>query len=154
MRCLFTMFAEDVGLIPENSFTELLSELRRDLGNFQDMVRSLWQTMDTGGFSPILRSKLRRFNGGLFEDCEVLPLDGPQLELLVQAGRANWREVEPAIFGTLLERALDPVERHKLGPHKWPHNKDVPADTESVREDASVQLTSHKTTCHNYYCDN
>ena len=29
------------------------------------------------------------------------------------ASKANWREVEPAIFGTLLERALDPVERHK-----------------------------------------
>lgn len=30
------------------------------------------------------------------------------------------RNVEPAIFGTLLERALDPVERHKLGAHYTP----------------------------------
>ena len=28
--------------------------------------------------------------------------------------------MEPAIFGTLLERALDPVERHKLGAHYTP----------------------------------
>ena len=120
MRCLFTMFAEDVELIPENCFTDLLVSLQGDTGNFPDMVRTLWETMDKGGFSPILRAKLRRFNGGLFEDCEALPLTDGQLELLVEAGKANWREVEPAIFGTLLERALDPVERHKLGAHYTP----------------------------------
>ena len=31
-----------------------------------------------------------------------------------------WQHVEPSIFGTLLERALDPVERHKLGAHYTP----------------------------------
>ena len=120
MRCLFTMFAEDVALIAANCFADLLWSLRGDTRNFPDMVRSLWQTMDTGGFSPILRTKLRRFNGGLFEECEALPLNDPQLELLIEAARSNWREVEPAIFGRLLERALAPVERHKLGDHS-PH---------------------------------
>jgi hypothetical protein len=28
MRCLFTMFAEDVGLLPKGSFTDLLESLR------------------------------------------------------------------------------------------------------------------------------
>jgi hypothetical protein len=42
------------------------------------------------------------------------------LDLLIAAGRADWRDVEPAIFGTLLERALDPRERHKLGAHYTP----------------------------------
>jgi hypothetical protein len=40
--------------------------------------------------------------------------------LLIQAAQATWREVEPAIFGTLLERALNPVERHALGAHYTP----------------------------------
>ena len=39
---------------------------------------------------------------------------------LLRAARANWTEVEPAIFGTLLERALDPTERHALGAHYTP----------------------------------
>ena len=60
------------------------------------------------------------FNGGLFEDATALPLTDDQLELLIEAARADWRDVEPAIFGTLLERALDPVERHKLGAHYTP----------------------------------
>ena len=49
------------------------------------------------------------FNGGLFEDDTALPLTADQLELLIEAARADWRDVEPAIFGTLLERALDPA---------------------------------------------
>ncbi len=47
-------------------------------------------------------------------------MDRDQLDLLIEAARADWRDVEPAIFGTLLERALDPVERHKLGAHYTP----------------------------------
>ena len=47
-------------------------------------------------------------------------LDQEQIERLIRAAQANWREVEPAIFGTLLERALDPTERHALGAHYTP----------------------------------
>jgi hypothetical protein len=39
---------------------------------------------------------------------------------LIEAAEAQWRDVEPAIFGTLLERALDAQERHKLGAHFTP----------------------------------
>ena len=121
MRAIFTMFAEDVRLIPPDSFTQLLEDARREnVANFQGMAESLWATMNTGGFSPAVRHTLLRFNGGLFEAQEALPLDAAQLELLLAAARADWKDVEPAIFGTLLERALDPTERHKLGAHYTP----------------------------------
>jgi hypothetical protein len=61
-----------------------------------------------------------RFNGGLFEQATALPLTDEQIGLLIDSGRKQWREVEPAIFGTLLERALDKNERHKLGAHFTP----------------------------------
>ncbi|MCG6158316.1 class I SAM-dependent DNA methyltransferase [Rubinisphaera margarita] len=120
MRCLFTMFAEDVGLLPDHAFTDLLISLRDEVENFVPMIETLWQTMDAGGFSPILRRKIKQFNGTLFKDCSAIPLTPDQLELLIEAAEAQWNEVEPAIFGTLLERALDPVERHKLGAHYTP----------------------------------
>jgi hypothetical protein len=120
MRCLFTMFAEDVQLIPAGKFTELLESRRDKLHTFQPMLEALWATMNTGGFSPILEEHVLRFNGGLFESNAALPVNRAQLELLIEASRSDWREVEPAIFGTLLERALDPVERHKLGAHYTP----------------------------------
>jgi hypothetical protein len=119
-RSLFTMFAEDVGLIPARSFTALLESLRGDIDNFPPLLESLWTTMRDGGFSPVLREKLLRFNGGLFAETEALPISEIQLGLLIDAAKADWRDVEPAIFGTLLERALDPTERHHLGAHYTP----------------------------------
>jgi hypothetical protein len=121
-RCIFTSFAEDVKLLPEKSWYNLLCELRDsdNVGVFPEMAQSLWNTMNAGGFSPILRAHVLRFNGGLFESTEALPLTGEQLALLIDAADSNWKDVEPAIFGTLLERALNPVERHQLGAHYTP----------------------------------
>jgi len=121
MRCLFTMFAEDVNLIPLRSFTELLESLREQPEGFAHVVEALWKDMNSGSpFSPILRTQIKQFNGGLFESQQALPLNRDQLELLIEAAHAQWQDVEPAIFGTLLERALDPHERHKLGAHYTP----------------------------------
>ena len=119
-RCLFTMFSEDVDLIPEGSFTTLLEDLKQTPEHFVDSMTSLWNAMNTGGFEGQLRTKLRRFNGGLFTDIDPIPLNVEQIQLLIDAAKADWRYVEPAIFGTLLERALDPRERHKLGAHYTP----------------------------------
>ena len=120
MRCLFSMFAEDVDLIPRASFTELLKKLRGHPEHAQPALQGLWQTMDTGGFSQTLMTDLKRFNGGLFKEADALPLNNLQLGLLIEAAEADWKLVEPAIFGTLLERALDKRQRHKLGAHYTP----------------------------------
>jgi hypothetical protein len=123
-RCLFSMFAEDVDLLPKGSFQALLLQHRENPAALQMMLRSLWADMDRGGFSVALAQSLLKFNGKLFKGDSVdgysLLLTSEQIDLLVQAARANWREVEPAIFGTLLERALDPNERHALGAHYTP----------------------------------
>ena len=119
-RCLFTCFAEDVGLIPKRAFLDLLESTKATSGQFVPLVRELWQAMDTGGFSTTIRADLLRFNGKLFKDPYVLPLGRAEIELLIDAARADWRQVEPAIFGTLLESALDPDERRSLGAHYTP----------------------------------
>ncbi|RIV27378.1 class I SAM-dependent DNA methyltransferase [Fibrisoma montanum] len=122
MRCLFTMFSEDVGLIPKESFTGMLRQYAQpDLRDFlPDALETLWRTMDTGGFSPDLKARLRKFNGKLFHDARAIALNADQIALLLKAAEADWTAVEPAIFGTLLERALDPRERHSLGAHYTP----------------------------------
>jgi hypothetical protein len=122
-RCLFCMFAEDVGLLPDNAFTELLKSIADDGTGFKELLEQLFRELDTGtgsGISVVLRKKLLRFNGGLFSDYTALPVNRAQLFLLKAAALQNWRNVEPAIFGTLLERALNPRERHKLGAHYTP----------------------------------
>jgi hypothetical protein len=121
-RCIFTSFAEDVGLLPERAWLNLLESLHHDEKNFPPVVESLWKTMNDGGYSPILRREVLHFNGGLFESTRALPLNSDQIYLLIQAANSRWREVEPAIFGTLLERALDTNERHALGAHYTPRS--------------------------------
>lgn len=142
MRCIFTMFAEDVELLPKDSFKTLLEGRRGKLSTFPDMIRSLWTAMDRGDFSPILERKLLRFNGQLFADPTALPLTDAQLELLIEAAWADWKAVEPAIFGTLLERALHPIERHKLGAHYTPRayveRLVIPTIVEPLREEWSA----------------
>lgn len=145
MRSLFTMFAEDVELIPRGSFKDLLATLRDEPQNFKPAAEDLWRTMNTGGFSPILRKQLLRFNGGLFAESEALPLTRPMLDLLHEAAGSDWTDVEPAIFGTLLERALDPVERHKLGAHYTPRayveRLVLPTVIEPLRDDWQAAYT-------------
>jgi type II restriction/modification system DNA methylase subunit YeeA len=57
------------------------------------------------------------FNGGLFDSADVLTLTAPEIGLLVEVGRLDWGRIEPAIFGTLFERGLDPSQRTQLGAH-------------------------------------
>lgn len=141
-RCLFSMFAEDVGLLPKRAFVDLLESLKDNPAQFIPLVGEVWRAMDRGEFSAALRFDLLRFNGKLFKNPQVLPLNRDQIDLLLAAARANWREVEPAIFGTLLERALDPTERHALGAHYTPRayveRLVLPTIIEPLREDWKI----------------
>ncbi|MEZ2408249.1 class I SAM-dependent DNA methyltransferase [Bosea sp. RCC_152_1] len=120
MRCLFTMFAEDVGLIRKDAFKTLLRECRDDPDSFLPLVSELWQAMDKGEYSTSVRERMKRFNGKLYEDAKVYALGREEIGELLAAAEHDWKEVEPAIFGALLEQALDPQERARLGAHYTP----------------------------------
>jgi hypothetical protein len=123
MRLLFTMFAEDTGLIPKKSFSALLRKVRDRPENLPPMLTDLWLKMDSGGFVGALGESgetVRQFNGYLFKETVALPLEIEEIDVLIAAASADWRQVEPAIFGTLLERALNSKERAKLGAHYTP----------------------------------
>ncbi|MGJ3262134.1 MAG: class I SAM-dependent DNA methyltransferase [Salinarimonas sp.] len=138
MRCLFTMFAEDVGLLPDQAFCTLVGELKDNEAAFVPALESLWRSMDKGLYEPRAMKTLRTFNGSLFAHCRALPLAREDIHELHVAAQRDWRDVEPAIFGTLLERALDPRERAKLGAHYTPRayveRLVVPTVVEPLRE--------------------
>jgi hypothetical protein len=139
MRCLFTMFAEDAKLIPEKSFENLLKQLKDTPKNFTVALESLWRVMNDGGYAPHINTTLKKFNGGLFKDCRALPLEPDQIDELFKAAGRGWEDVEPAIFGTLLERAINPRERSKLGVHYTPRTYVerlvIPTIIEPLRQD-------------------
>ena len=121
MRVLFTMFAEDTGvLLPKDSFKTLLRGQLDHPQHLHHQLSALWGAMDRGEFAPALGIPVKRFNGYLFKDTAAIPLELDELKVLIEASEKDWTEVEPAIFGTLLERALNPKERAKLGAHYTP----------------------------------
>jgi hypothetical protein len=73
-------------------------------------------------YSALLFKEIACFSGGLFEDTTALPLSPAQLSMLANAAATDWSAVEPSIFGTLLTRALNPRERHKLGAEFTPRS--------------------------------
>jgi len=120
MRCLFTMFAEDVELLPKDSFREVLKRCKDKPELFPRLVEQLWAAMDKGGFAYAIERDVKQFNGYLFKNRTVLPLPCQEIGELYEAARKDWKLVEPGIFGTLLEQALNPAERKKLGAHYTP----------------------------------
>lgn len=120
MRCIFTMFAQDVGLLGNKVFTKALEGVWLPKpSSFKKGVQALWDAMNKGKPFFIL-GKLLRFNGGLFANPKALKLNKRQLKTMLQAAQHEWSQVEPAIFGTLIEGALNPELRHKLGVHFTP----------------------------------
>lgn len=120
MRCIFTMFAEDVELLPKDSFRGLLRKSLDSPERFPQRVKELWTAMDKGGESMAIDATVLRFNGGLFKDTTAFELGREEIGELLAAAERDWRQVEPAIFGTLVEQALDPDERRRLGAHYTP----------------------------------
>ena len=120
-RLVFCMFAEDVGLLPDNMFTRMLEQARTRPEEFEVLARDLFGAMSTGG--RVGFEKVAWFNGGLFDDNTALPMEKAEIETALRAARLDWSEVDPSILGTLFERGLDPGKRAQLGAHYTDRDK-------------------------------
>ncbi len=120
-RLVFCLFAEDVGLLPDNMFTRMLEQARRRPGEFAELARDLFRAMSAGG--RVGFESVAWFNGGLFDDETALPLDREGIETALRAAALDWSEIDPSIFGTLFERGLDPDKRSQLGAHYTDRDK-------------------------------
>ncbi|MFH0938761.1 MAG: DNA methyltransferase [Planctomycetota bacterium] len=114
MKLLFCLFAEDVGLLKNRVFQRIIEASRKE-DVFEKYMKELFQAMTHGGHAFL--ENIDHFNGGLFDDTEVLELDGADIETLCACAKLDWSAIEPAIFGTLFERSLDPSKRSQAGAH-------------------------------------
>lgn len=115
MRVVFSMFAEDVGLLERGLLTKLLRRAREYPEKSQGYFSELFSAMSTGG--EFWGETIRYFNGGLFDSDAALAITAADADALYEAATLDWAEVEPAIFGTLFENSLDPATRSKRGAH-------------------------------------
>ena len=124
-RLLFCFFAEDTGLFPdENLFTNTIKthtkEDGSDLGEFIDRA---FLAMSTN--APVVLSTLPKLyevfphvNGGLFRDRYPIPvLSRRARTLILNCGEYNWKEINPDIFGSMIQAVITPEQRAGLGMH-------------------------------------
>ena len=116
VQCLFCMFAEDEGLLPEKIFTGLLTSAKSDVAKAANRIAVLFMAMQEpkGVYG---NDDIEWFNGGLFRQIAVPALSVSDLETLRSAAAdMDWRAIDPTIFGTLFERGLG-KKRAALGAH-------------------------------------
>ena len=114
-QLVFCLYAEDAGLLPEGLFTRIVAQHYRNPATLDRAIRSLFAQMATGGFSGA--DEIAHFNGDLFNTVDTVELSATALQRLGEACERNWRDIEPSIFGTLFERALDASKRAQTGAH-------------------------------------
>ncbi len=114
-QIVFCLYAEDAGLLAGNPFSEIVRLHNHNPQLFDQAIRDLFGKMATGGLFGAV--EIAHFNGDLFSNADTVELSGTALLRLEEATRKNWRNIEPSIFGTLFERALDASKRSQLGAH-------------------------------------
>ena len=118
LQCILTMFAEDIRLLPQEYFTTLLYDGARS-GDVEKRLRDLFRLMGTRDV-PGPRA-VPFFNGGLFTRPVALPLGEAQLAALIKASEANWKYIDPHIFGSVFQGIMSDAERHQSGAHYTAH---------------------------------
>ena len=124
-RLLFCFFAEDTGLFPgQNLFTNTLANHTKedgsDLAAFIDKAFFAMSTNDPAVLAT-LPSPYDRFpyvNGGLFKDRFPIPtLSRRARTLILNCGEYAWKDINPDIFGSMIQAVVTPEQRAGLGIH-------------------------------------
>lgn len=153
VRLVFCLFAEDSGLFARSVFSEYIASHSVDDGsNVGSIINSMFEILDT---EPSKRQKsmnqslsgLPYVNGGLFR--ERLPsayFDRAMRDCIISSAKLNWKEISPAIFGSLFQCVMDPAQRREMGAHYTSEENilrlinplfmdDLRAEFESIRND-------------------
>ncbi len=118
VRILFCLFAEDIGLLPDKVFSELVRIRYKDTTaeQFTKSLQILFKAMKEGN-STFGAHVIPWFNGGLFDDDFVPEMLSYDVRELSSACDKDWASIDPSIFGTLFERVIDESKRAQLGAH-------------------------------------
>ena len=134
-KLVFCLFVEDIGLLPDRIFADIAEEAFKQPDVFERLSRDLFRAMrEKGGYFGA--TAIPWFNGGLFDDDEVLPVGVEAARLLMEATRLDWSAINPAIFGTLFESGLDDKKRAEMASL---------FDRPAAAPDPQAKLAFHKT---------
>jgi type II restriction/modification system DNA methylase subunit YeeA len=123
-RLLFCFFAEDTGIFPNKIFTSTLNDFTlADGSDLSTIISEAFDVMSTNdavvrATKPASVSRFPYVNGGLFlEHYDVPSLSWKARRLLLECGDLNWAEINPDIFGSMIQAVISPELRSSLGSH-------------------------------------
>lgn len=124
-RILFCFFAEDTGLFPEqNLFTNTLkNHTLPDGSDLQEFIDRAFFAMSTNNEDelavlPELYKVFPYVNGGLFKEHYPIPILSRRARtLILNCGEYDWRDINPDIFGSMIQAVITPEQRAGLGMH-------------------------------------
>lgn len=128
LQAVWCMFAEDLGQIPAYAFTRIVDDLianpqrssADDLGQLFEHLNDPSKSRPQHG----LYANVPYANGSLFVSPARVDLTPDELDLLREASRFNWHEVQPSIFGSLLQSVFGREKQWQLGAH-YTHEADI-----------------------------
>ena len=121
-RLLFCFFAEDTGIFEENLFTSSIQRYTKEDGSdLTDYLSHTFNIMDVSLRSSETLSIIKQFpyvNGGLFSKHIQIPKMGAKARrIIIECGELNWKDINPDIFGSMIQAVVNPEERANQGMH-------------------------------------
>lgn len=125
-RLIFCFYAEDTFIFhPSHPFTGTIEKMsERDASNTHEVIGELFRAMNTrreDHEAAGIRNWARPFpyvNGGLFSgSLEVPRFSRIARSYLLHIGNLNWKQINPDIFGSMIQAVADDEERGALGMH-------------------------------------
>lgn len=121
-RLLFCFFAEDTDIFPvEGMFTDTLGQHTKENGtDVNEFLDRLFKVLNTEDNTKEV-SHLKEFpyvNGGLFRDTIISPhFTKEARKIILECGDLDWSEINPDIFGSMIQAVVNPAYRSGLGMH-------------------------------------
>jgi len=122
-RILFCMFAEDTGSFANDLFVKTITEFGGDDGeHLQSLLRQIFDVMNVPDSQrdsvPAHVKAFPYVNGGLFAESSDIPAFNRRARrILIEAAQLDWREINPDIFGSMIQAIVHPDMRGDLGMH-------------------------------------
>ena len=122
-RLIFCLFAEDVGIFPENQFSRLIFTHAGDKGEgMREVLISAFTAMNTPkpdrAALPAWTREFEYVNGGLFAGAIDAPVfDAPSARYLRDVSAEDWKGINPDIFGSMIQSVANAELRSELGMH-------------------------------------
>jgi hypothetical protein len=125
-RLIFCFFAEDTDIFHgAGLFTKTVEQMsERDSSNTHEVIGSVFLAMNikiadrVAARLPSWAEVFPYVNGGLFSGSTDVPRFSRMARTyLLHAGALNWREINPDIFGSMIQAVAEDEERGALGMH-------------------------------------